>query len=179
MRKIMTASSMLRVGAAALITAMLLGFAVSTTSADEQGGLTVNMRDKCDPTTFNAVFPGVCEGNGNVTFAEFVAKLNPTDFGHNAWRFNPGGAHAKAGKTIKVLNRGGETHSFSEVVAFGAGFVPELNGPLGLGPVPAVVVGPPNFVDAGDSVDIGGLTAGEHLFQCMIHPWMRSTITVK
>src|SRR3954452_23910915 len=81
-----------------------------------------------------------------------------------------------AGRTIHFVNEGGEAHTFTMVPKFGNGCVDALN------PVP----GPP-AVDCATIVPIlpGGtadITVGQAptvLFQCMIHPWMRSTVDVR
>jgi hypothetical protein len=33
-------------------------------------------------------------------------------------------------------------------------------------------------VAAGGELQVGPLGSGVHLFECLIHPWMRSTVTV-
>ena len=147
----------------------------------------VQMLDNCDGPTFNeAVGPGTCVRNGGVTFDKFVARLieNGTV---ESWRFSPEGVSIDAGGTITAVNRGGEPHTFSEVAQFGGGCIEEVNDLLGLDPVPecAGFPGPPGgpFFGAtlaapGDSVTTAPLTAGTHRMMCLIHPWMRSTVTV-
>jgi hypothetical protein len=127
-----------------------------------------------------------------VTFDEFLEELNPQDGGHGAWRFNFGRGRIDRGETLRAVNRGGEFHTFTEVAEFGGGCVPDLNGPLGLTPVPECapltevapgVVVPTAFlqtgVDAGDSIDVSGLKNGNHKFQCLIHPWMKVNVRVR
>jgi plastocyanin len=153
-------------------------------------GSRVAVLDECDPATFNAtppVGPGlgtICDENfnGDVTFAEFLSLLPP---GHPAWRNEPSWLAVKSGKKVKVKNEGGEDHTFTEVAEFGGGYVPELNEPLGLTPVPECAGGPANpavassFLEPGASVQVAGLDEGTHLFQCCIHPWMRAAIKVE
>jgi hypothetical protein len=85
------------------------------------------------------------------------------------------------GDLIIAINRGGEAHTFTEVAAFGGGFIPELN-ELSGNPVPA-----PECLDFGSIVFVppGGTAseeigeAGEELYQCCLHPWMRATVTAR
>jgi plastocyanin len=154
----------------------------------------VLLQDQCDPVTFNAVLgTGACSGAGNVTFAAFLSKLNPEDGGHGAWRFSRETLGIKVGDVVHVANTGGELHTFTEVGAFGAGFVPPLNAALPPGTplatplnprdvpdflaVPPVL--PPSALFPGQMRDLGGLSVGTHYFQCLIHPWMRLTVEVK
>ena len=89
-------------------------------------------------------------------------------------------------------NEGGEFHTFTRVANFGGGCVPEVSGPLGLTPVPecAAVVETPDgpvplaFITSGVpsgtdlSVKVDTTTAGTINYQCLIHPWMRTVVTV-
>jgi len=150
----------------------------------------VAVLDQCDPATFNAkppVGPGlgiICDVHfdGAVTFAEFISLLPP---GHPAWRNEPSWLEVGPEGKVKATNEGGENHTFTEVTAFGGGYVPALNTPLGLTPVPECAGGPSNptvastFLKPGDRLRIEGLSPGSHLFQCCIHPWMRAAIKVE
>ena len=137
----------------------------------------VFVMDRCEPESFDAaVEPGTCVRNGGVTFDKFVARLNPKDGGHNAWRFGPDHLGLNGGQTITAENTGGETHTFTEVAAFGAGFVPELNAALPPGTPPAVPVGDLGFMAAGDTLELDALSSGTHRFECLIHPWMRTVV---
>ena len=155
----------------------------------------VALVDNCDPTTFNAAIgPGTCAitpHKHDTTFAEFLgllfSPLSKTVVGHPAWNFAPGYISISAGQTVRVTNAGGEGHTFTEVAAFGGGFVPFLNGnfvgaPAGTTPLieagacqaaPAAVVAP------GSTAHITGLSPGVHKFQCCIHPWMRAVVDVE
>jgi hypothetical protein len=144
----------------------------------------VQVRDDCDPATFNAVLgEGACVGGGDTTFDEFLTTLNPTDFGDDHWRNNPDRAEIKRSESLRPVNRGGEPHTFTPVAAFGAGCVAELNAPLGLTGPPAAdcatSLAPSAILFPGRSQTLSNLTPGVHRYQCMIHPWMRSTITVR
>jgi plastocyanin len=148
--------------------------------------------DNCDPATFNnAIGPGTCAAlphERDTTFAEFVgllfSPLAANIIGHPAWNFAPGYISIPAGQTVRVTNAGGEGHTFTEVAAFGGGFVQFLNGVGGpAGTVPLVEAGAcassPVVVAPGDTVKIKGLAPGEHKFQCCIHPWMRAVVDVE
>jgi plastocyanin len=139
---------------------------------------TVFVVDRCEPDSFDAAIePGTCVRNGGVTFEKFARRLNPADGGHNAWRFSPDHFTLRAGQTIVADNTGGETHTFTEVADFGAGFVPLLNAALPPGTPPAQPVGDLGFVGAGQRIELDALPAGTHRFECLIHPWMRSVVT--
>ena len=80
--------------------------------------------------------------------------------------------------------RGGEPHTFTEVKAFGGGFIPGLNAP-GEEMVSECSEGFANVAVArtrilqGSQLQVTNLSKGEHLFQCCIHPWMRVKVEVK
>jgi hypothetical protein len=142
----------------------------------------VDIRDECDPATFNAAIgPGTCVGDGDVTFNEFLSQLNPVDFGHEDWRFNFGRGKINLGETLQAVNRGGEFHTFTEVKEFGGGCVPFINNALGLPSAPDC--SPQIFADTGvapgNTHSVAGLENGPHKFQCLIHPWMRTVIDVR
>jgi plastocyanin len=137
----------------------------------------VFVMDRCEPESFDAaVEPGTCVRNGGVTFDKFARRLNPKDGGHNAWRFGPDHLKLKSGQTLTAINTGGETHTFTEVAAFGTGFVPFLDAALPPGTPPAVPVGDLGFMSAGGTLELGPLSPGTYLFECLIHPWMRTTV---
>jgi hypothetical protein len=66
---------------------------------------------------------------------------------------------------------------------FGGGFIAGLN--AGENTVPECNGGFANVAVArtrilqGSNVNVTGLSKGEHLFQCCIHPWMRVKVEVK
>ena len=153
------------------------------------------IRDDCDPATFNAaVGPGTCVEtfDGDTTFEEFLEELGE-DKEVGSWRFNPDETRVDRGQATLLESRAGETHTFTRVAKFGGGFVPVLNDLSGAGEiVPECGVGeipaPPSntniFVPAGAHVPgpTGGsadLPRGKTRWQCCIHPWMRSEITVR
>jgi hypothetical protein len=142
--------------------------------------------------TFNAALgPGACVGNGEMTFQEFNAEFME-DKKVDEWEYSPDESSVPTGVTVKLQNRGGETHTFTKVAEFGGGFVLQLNGTKQPRPeclqmvAPAFIPSPSAaFVRAG--VTINGPTAGSAdlpagkttRFQCCIHPWMRTEITAK
>jgi len=146
-----------------------------------QGDKKFRMYDDCDPVTFAGV-PGGCIGNGHTTFDEFIEELIQTQDAHK-WRNQPEQAHLNVGRPTLIENRGGEVHTFTKVAEFGGGFVAELNGILGLAPVPECVPQQVDFIPAGAVVEgpVAGsadLPVGINRFQCCIHPWMRTVIEV-
>ena len=140
----------------------------------------VFVMDRCEPDSFDAaVEPGTCVRNGGVTFDKFVRRLNPKDGGHNAWRFGPDHLKLKSGQNLTAINTGGEFHTFTEVANFGAGIVDFLNAALPSGTPPAVPVGDFGGMPAGSTLELGTRPPGTYLYECLIHPWMRTTVTQK
>jgi plastocyanin len=143
--------------------------------------------DECDPVTFNAALgPDFCK---NVTLGAFTklsdlfkkAAAGTPDPG---WDFEPDIVHITKGTILVVVDQGGEPHTFTEVARFGGGFIPGLNAP-GESTVPECAGGFAKVAVAktrilqGSHVQITGLSQGEHLFECCIHPWMRVRVEVK
>jgi plastocyanin len=179
-----------RIVAAGLALAALT-FAPFSADASKSGN-EIRVEDRCEPESFNAALddPNACVGAGTTTFEEFLEDLNPDDFGDDHWRFQASGSSIRRGESIKVVNTGGEFHTFTEVAAYGGGCVEDLNIPLGLTPVPecdelAFPGGPPQaFIDSGvdplgGAIKVEGLTRGTHKFICLIHPWMRTNVVVR
>ncbi len=144
--------------------------------------------DECDPTTFNAaVGPDFCK---NVTLGAFTtlsdlfagAEAGTPDPG---WDFEPDQVTIHNGDILSVVDQGGEPHTFTEVKAFGNGFVPPLNVGSATTAIPECAGGFSTVAVAktrilqGSHLDITGLSKGKHLFQCCIHPWMRMEVDVK
>src|SRR5579863_7816617 len=146
--------------------------------------------DECDPTTFNAVLgPDFCK---NVALAAFGYATTLSDLLAGAqsgnpsrnWDFEPVSMSVPHGTVIKVVDQGGEPHTFTEVQQFGGGFLAPLNAPGETtvqecaGGFSTVEVARTRIIQ-GSTLEIPNLAPGEHLFQCCIHPWMRVTINVQ
>lgn len=122
---------------------------------------------------------------GDVSASEFFALLtspltippNAYLVGHPSWRMEPSHVTARFGKNVRVTNKGGRGHTFTEVVNFGGGFVPQLN--IGLSPAPQCTPAGTIPLPSGATITLTGLAPGLHKFQCCIHPWMRATIRVE
>ena len=101
------------------------------------------------------------------------------------WDFEPDTVTIKQGTIVSVVNQGGEPHTFTEVKAFGNGFLPPLNPGSATSVIPECSGGFGNVAVAktrilqGSHLDVTGLSKGKHLFQCCIHPWMRMEVDVK
>jgi hypothetical protein len=150
----------------------LLGLPGSAVAGDT---VKVFVMDRCEPESFDAaVEPGTCVRNGGVTFDKFLARVNPKDGGHNAWRFSRGDLVLRAGQHMTLINSGGEFHTFTEVANFGTGIVPLLDAALPPGTPPAVQSGAFNGIGAGETIELDSLSPGTHLFECLIHPWMQT-----
>jgi plastocyanin len=152
--------------------------------------------DECDPTTFNAVLgPDFCK-NVALAFVTPFATTFQQLFDEAAagrpdpgWDFEPDRVSIAKGTPLIVVNQGGEPHTFTEVAKFGGGFI---GGPTGVGglnggqaPVPECKGGFKDVAVArtrilqGSQLQVTGLSKGEHLFECCIHPWMRVTVDVR
>jgi hypothetical protein len=163
--------------------AVALGGAGTASASDQK---VVKAKDACDPVSFTAVLgEGACvrDGGGSrVTFDELVADL--MDKGEQShWKFNRSKVKLDQGESLRVeMGKGGEAHTFTEVPAYGPGCVAELNQliraegpPAGdCSQIPATLVGPQRT-----SVDVSGLSSGTHYFECLIHPWMQTTVVVR
>ena len=143
----------------------------------------VSLRDDCDPATFDAALndPNGCvrQGGHGLAFNQFVAELTRNQF-VGAWRIDPDKVDAAPGTILVATNRGGETHTFTRVAAFGGGIVPFLNTLAGTPNVaPECNPGTLDFLSPGGSSQTTVASDGTELYQCCIHPWMRVTVDVK
>lgn len=172
------------VAAAALALPASLAAPVTALASDSANQV-IELKDDCDPATFNAVIgPGTCVGDGETTFSQFIAELQATRVAED-WEFDPSQLSVQPGSSLTLRNEGGETHTFTKVSAFGGGLVPILN-QLSGNTTPAVVAPGVNlfstFVPAGATRSLSqlgeSLTPGQNLFECFIHPWMRAVVTV-
>jgi len=149
-------------------------------------GEKVRMEDQCDPSDPAWGPTGGClNPEGTVTEAEFrVFSFMTTGspfvssvIGHPAWRNNPGFVVLPLGESLKVTNDGGRGHTFTEVPDFGGGRVPPLN--AGLTQLTQCAAASAPVIGPGGRVNISGLSEGLHKFQCCLHPWMRTVVSVE
>jgi plastocyanin len=165
-----------------LVGGLAVMLTVSVAGADGQRKIAV--LDNCDPDDATWAPTGGCAlKEGDVTLAEFNALLSSslspfTVVGHPSWRNEPSYLTVRSGKGVRVTNEGGRAHTFTEVAAFGGGRVPPLT--MGLTPAPECLVLPdPTALAPGAHLELKGLSAGLHRFQCCLHPWMRAAIRVE
>ena len=180
------------------ILTLLAGWAIlaDATHACAQGnspGLAqVVALDECDPTTFNAAPPAGLGSDfcKNVTLGAFTTLLDllagaEAGTPDPGWDFEPDQLTISKGDVVSVVDQGGEPHTFTEVKAFGNGFIPQLNPGSATSVIPECSGGFKNVAVArtrilqGSHLDITGLSKGKHLFECCIHPWMRMEVDVK
>jgi len=138
----------------------------------------VTLSDACDPETFNAAIgAGTCSRQGGVRFEDFVAQLT-RHHSAGAWHFAPSEVTMQVGQQLVANNRGGETHTFTEVEDFGGGVVPFINNLVGLTTVAPecsqAVMLPPGATSSETAHE-----AGVEKYQCCIHPWMRAEVRIK
>ena len=148
----------------------------------DDNGRHIAIRDDCDPRDPGWAPTGGCLlKRGDVTFAEFNTELSSplslSVIGHQAWRNDPPYLKIEVGRSVRVRNLGGRTHTFTEVANYGGGRVPNPALNKGLAPAPEC----PGSVDIppGSGATVSGLAPGNHRFMCCIHPWMRALIKVK
>jgi len=181
--------------AAAALAAAALPAVAGASSPDTA----IEVQDRCDPATFDAALgdPHACEpvssSGGALTFGDFIARVTK-DRAAGGWRFSRDNVTIRSGQSLDVrLTRGGELHTFTQVPAYGNGCVELLNMLVfpGQDPTPpADICGtafpegqfPPTAVAPVRpemTVSASYLTPGVHRFMCLIHPWMRTTVTVR
>jgi plastocyanin len=187
-----------RAGLGCAAIALAAGAAALAAPAAAGGGDTapqvhlVQIEDDCHARSFNReVGPDTCVGDGQTRFAEAITQLRE-DGAAGKWRFAPDRFTTARGDSLRVRGTGGEFHTFTQVARFGGGCVPLLNRILGLRPVaecsdlmrlPDGSRVPRGFVETGVApggrLAVRDLRLGVHRFQCLIHPWMHSTVTVE
>lgn len=163
--------------------AMVLALTLASVTYGASDHRRVQVRDACDGPSFNAAIgPGTCARREGVDFNTFVGQLLAQGQAPK-WRFEPETTKLARGGTITAVNKGGEFHTFTEVAAFGGGCVDLINGLLGLSPVPECAQAPgilfARGIAPGGSLPAQTLSTGVHRFECLIHPWMRTTVTVE
>ena len=140
----------------------------------------VTLFDACDPETFDAaVGPGTCTRSGGVRFATFLDQLGK-HHSIGAWHFAPPEVTMHVGQMLVAENRGGETHTFTEVDEFGGGIVPLLNQLTGLTEVApeCTQLKAKDFLAPGASSSEEEEGAAVEKYQCCIHPWMRAEVRI-
>jgi plastocyanin len=164
----------------ALATAMVLALTMASATMGAASHRMVVIHDNCDGPSFNAVLgDGACERPSGMTFERFGELL--ARGGAQSWRFSPERIALGDGGSVTAINRGGETHTFSRVAAFGGGCVPPIFTALGVAPNPAADCAtlPTTLIAPGETRNTGALDTGTYLYQCLIHPWQRTTINVR
>ncbi len=153
--------------------------------ADDDRNNEVVMLDNCEPTDPEWTPTGGCTlkpKRGDVSASEFFELLfSPLSagavVGHPSWRNEPSYLSIDDDRRVRVKNRGGRGHTFTEVEDFGGGFISDLNGELE--PAPECLTNEVIVVAPGERIHVRNLTSGLHKFQCCIHPWMRAAIRVE
>ena len=144
--------------------------------------------DECDPTTFNAAEGSDFCKNIALGYSTTLANLlagAEAGMPDPGWDFEPDTLVINQGTVVSVVDQGGEPHTFTEVKAFGNGFLPPLNPGSSTSVIPECAGGFGSVAVArtrilqGSTLNIAGLAKGKHLFQCCIHPWMRMEVDVK
>ena len=82
------------------------------------------------------------------------------------------------GRTLLAVNNGGEKHTFTEVRQFGGGLNATLN-TLSHKETVAPECNTSVLIAAGSSQTDDLDEEGTELYQCCIHPWMRTTVRVR
>ena len=171
---------------------LVLGVAAVAAVASEDSRA-FRVPDDCEATSFNALASGLCDPKfgGDTTFTKFINELTE-DKKVGAWRFNPDGTTLDRGQKTIIESRGGEFHTFTKVADFGGGIVPILNtlsgtettrpecGTLGTLAPPSSTnqFVPSGAAFMGPTAGSSDLPPGTTKWQCCIHPWMHTTITV-
>jgi plastocyanin len=165
---------------------MFLGAGSALAQAAAPSTAQIVALDECEPSSFNAMLgEGFCLNvalGKSTSFDKLFAEAHDGT-PDPKWDFEPDNVTVRNGGSVVVTDQGGEPHTFTEVKKFGGGFVEGLNG--GEETVPECFPGFDNIDVAktrilqGSKLEIDNLTKGEHHFQCCIHPWMRTTVTVK
>jgi hypothetical protein len=109
---------------AALAAAALLSLPLAASANPSE----IYMSDACSPS-FNVALndPTICNRQGGTPFGVFVQQLAQNKFA-GAWHFSAPQVQLSAGSSLTFENRGGETHTITQVTQFGGGgIVPELN----------------------------------------------------
>jgi plastocyanin len=174
--------------------ALVLGGLTPPAVADDNDTETVVIQDRCDPATFNAaIAPGFCVAHhhDDVVFDKLIGSIQEDPAGVLAdrevrgWRFHHDEVTLDAGEGLAVTNTGGEVHSFTPVAMYGLGCVDLVNSLFKDLNVPSACVGSDadgfdhTALMPGETSATMMLARGTYRFECMIHPWMRTDVTVE
>jgi plastocyanin len=177
-RRAVTALAMGAAAAASLV------LSAPAALADQPQVKNMRLLDACDKASWDAEFKDLCTTNaGSVTLAKFRADL--AKGGSGAWWINNRDETIDAGDALHVSNEGGIVHTFTEVQSYGQGVVDEWNQAVpNEGPAINIAGRPVGFGDFATAVPSGTSTdvtpaKGVHKYQCIIHPWMRTVVTVR
>jgi plastocyanin len=153
--------------------------ASASRSAAVDNDRAISALDACDGPSFTAAQID-CSRQAGVKLDQFIAELTARG-SVGAWHFAASNINAFAGQTLDVTNRGGETHTFTEVAHFGGGIVPLLNQLSGnLTPAPECLdLAGNDFIPSGATHHATIDGEGTELYQCCIHPWMRVVVNAK
>ena len=178
--------------AVALLTLLVVAPSASAAPGRAPQEKLVRLLDDCDNSDWPEIAPGVplCTSDGSTTFPEFTALL--AKGGSGAWWINDRNLTINAGDTLHVVNQGGLPHTFTEVSKFGltpdaGGFVPAgmTTNAVALEPFFTTFVTPVGHPLADGTVaqlpTERNVTPakGVHMYQCFLHPWMQTTVTVR
>ena len=143
------------------------------------------MVDDCLPG--DTRYPSGCPlkaHEGDVSAPEFddllTSPLISSFVGHPSWRNEPGHLTTRAGRTVRLTNRGGTPHTLTRVEEFGGGSVGLFNtGSTRAPECPSTPAGITDAIPPGGEGTVAGLQPGLNKYQCCLHPWMRATIRVE
>jgi hypothetical protein len=164
----------------AISTEPSLSAARSVASFDKGGTTdrTVNMMDACDGPSFTQA--GIfCARNQGVTLSSLFTQVAAQGFA-GAWHNAPSQMDATVGLTISAVNKGGEFHTFTKVAKFGGGIIDQFNTVLHLTPAPECLeLSDNDFIAPGGTDHDDVVHSGTTLYQCCIHPWMKTVVNGK
>ena len=177
------------------LAAVTASMALAGTAGASGGGVVIQAQDACDPATFGPLCERSGESGKRVSFDRAIAELG-TKGSIGGWRFSPDKVNVHVGESVQAaIGRGGEGHTWTDVTTVGfqdRGCIAEINAAIFQGddsvsPICGPVIpeaGVPVLIlqtflppDAPATVDTSH--AGTQLFQCVIHPWMHATVSVR
>jgi plastocyanin len=171
----------LALGAAAAASLVLAAPAASAAGPQAK---TMRLLDQCDKPSWDVEFPGLCTTSaGSVTLTRFRAGL--AKGGNGNWWINNRNETINVGDSLHLVNEGGIVHTFTEVKSYGQGVVAEWNQAVPNEPAAVNIAGNPvGFNDFATAVPPGTTSdvvpaKGVHKYQCIIHPWLRTVVTVR